>query len=85
MSNKVYADIKKDFEKINPKPLIAKYNSSLYKDSEEQKKMYQEGYFDGLDAEIGRNYPGVTADVELRKAYAHGFFTGSDELWNADD
>jgi len=85
MNNKVYENIKKDFQQIDPKPSISRYNSSQYKDNEELKKLYQAGYFDGLDAEIGRNYPGVTADVERRQAYAHGFFTGSEELWNGDD
>lgn len=85
MNNEVYENLKKDFQEIVPEPLITRYDSSPYKDNEEQKNAYQSGYFDGLDAEMGRSYPGASAPAELRKAYAHGFFTGDDEFWNADD
>ncbi len=79
----LYQKLKEEFETMTPVPSIAGgYDSRMYEGNEELTEMYEAGYWDGLDGETGRRYPGDSALKEKRKAYMHGLFTGSDEFWN---
>lgn len=79
----LYQRLKKEFEAMTPVPsTVGGYDSSMYKGNEELAKVYEAGYWDGLDGVTGRWYPGDSAPAERRKAYMYGLFTGSDEFWN---
>lgn len=78
----LYQRLKQEFEERKPVPSIIGYDTSLYKGNPELERIYESGYWDGLDSETGRNYPGDSATDEKRKAYMHGLFTGSEELLN---
>lgn len=68
---------------INPMSSCTKYDSAPYKGTELE-KTYKKGYFDGL-ASSPKAVLWTAFNAEQRAAYAHGYLTGAEELWNADD
>lgn len=78
----LYQRLEEEFEAMEPIPSIQSYSTTIYEGKPELEKIYEAGYFDGIDVKTGRNYPGDSAPNEQRMAYAHGLLTGTEEFWN---
>ncbi len=77
-----YADL---LEKRDPTKSYLGFNSAPYKDNDRLLKLYEKGYFNGLDcAPIrGISFEDLTPDEQA--AYIHGFFSGDYEAHECDD